>query len=113
MNIANLIRGGDFKFETPEDEQLRAEREYARLKADGKIQSFCFSTIITWRGQGNTIRATMIPTIGLVTNDNKINPITLLPFVSAYKPTKRLKQKQRKINKAIIDCDIIVLLNFC
>jgi hypothetical protein len=32
INIANLLRGGEFKFESPEDEQIRAQQEYKRYQ---------------------------------------------------------------------------------
>ena len=37
INLANLIRGGDFELETFSDRENRALREYNRLKAEGKI----------------------------------------------------------------------------
>ena len=37
MNIANLLRGGDFEMETEEDKEQRVRKEYdAYLKSIGK-----------------------------------------------------------------------------
>ena len=38
MNLGNLYRGGEFRFETQEDEIERAKQDYLRLKAEGRIQ---------------------------------------------------------------------------
>lgn len=37
INIANFLRGGEIKLESNDDEQKRAERDYQRLKREGRI----------------------------------------------------------------------------